>query len=136
MDNQQPLHDPVEEEPRPSLATQELGRDLRTAFQSPEPDRSPPDSPVIPARRSIFDVPSGPYGAAFLQSGRFLSDSESSDSTDSLPPEQVRLGERAPLPDLEGNVWADDDPFNPRGGDYQWPELTPVDRQIMGEPRA
>ena len=48
VDNQQPLHDSVEEELRPSLATQELGRDLRTTFRSPEPDQPHPDSPVIP----------------------------------------------------------------------------------------
>ncbi|SJL16488.1 uncharacterized protein ARMOST_20014 [Armillaria ostoyae] len=136
-----PAYDPEE--------TEEYGRFLRTVFRSPTPDLpliTIPDSPEAPVRALLPEPDSEaphpqtpvhsqslprtfPPGAIRFDIPAHLcplpkSDDESgSDSSD--------YGGNEPVAERE-----DDDPLNPHGLDYEWPELEAINRAYLGPYRS
>ncbi|SJL06245.1 uncharacterized protein ARMOST_09581 [Armillaria ostoyae] len=132
-------YDPAEAE--------EYRRFLRTVFRSPTPELpliTIPDSPEAPVRALLPESndealrpqtpfnyqplhPSLPTGNARINTPAHLCplpDSDSgSDSSD--------YGGNEPVAERE-----DDDPLNPNGADYEWPELEAIDRAYLGPYRS
>ncbi|SJL17567.1 uncharacterized protein ARMOST_21119 [Armillaria ostoyae] len=124
---------------------EEYGRFLRSVFRSPTPDLpliTIPDSPEGPIRALLPEpIDEAPVPSTTL-------DNQSIPAT--LRPGPIRLGTPAhlcPLPDSDsdsseygGNEPVaereDDDPLNPHGADYEWPELEAIDRAILGPYRS
>ncbi|SJL10435.1 uncharacterized protein ARMOST_13821 [Armillaria ostoyae] len=139
-----PAYDPAE--------TEEYGRFLRAIFRSPSPTDLPlitiPDSPPTPVRPLLpeSDNPSPSSSTPFGRESIYRT----------LPPGRIEFGTPAhlcPLPDSDnesdsnsdpasygGNEPVaerdDDDPLNPNGADYEWPELDAVDRAFLGPYRS
>ncbi|SJL08497.1 uncharacterized protein ARMOST_11861 [Armillaria ostoyae] len=139
-----PAYNPAEAE--------EYGRFLRSIFRSASPTELPlitiPDSPPAPIRALLPESDNPP------PSSSTSFDRESIYRT--LPPGGIEIRTPAhlcPLPDSDdesnpdsnsssygGNEPVaerdDDDPLNPNGHDYEWPELDAVDRAFLGPYRS
>ncbi|PBK81492.1 hypothetical protein ARMGADRAFT_1091237 [Armillaria gallica] len=95
-------------------------------------------------RNSIpFPTTTGTHSRPFIFSfGAGLPEDTDTDSDTTEPgPSQRRrrIPDPAPEPDPFADPRpnrADDDPFNARGSDYEWPKLQPVDRLILGPHRS
>ncbi|PBK83032.1 hypothetical protein ARMGADRAFT_1089771 [Armillaria gallica] len=125
---------PVELNPVPSYEVRDP-RELPRA----RPRRPPPGE-----RNSIpFPTTTGTNNRPFIFSfGAGLPEDTDADSDTPQPgPSQRRrqIPDPAPEPDPFADPCpdrTDDDPFNARGSDYEWPELQPVDRLIFGPHRS
>ncbi|SJL14678.1 uncharacterized protein ARMOST_18143 [Armillaria ostoyae] len=138
-----PAYNPAEAE--------EYGRFLRSIFRSASPTDIPlitiPDSPPAPIRALIPEPDNESRSLTSTTFGR-----ESIHRT--LPPGRITVGTPAhlcPLPDSDDESNSDssdyggnepvterdnDDPLNPHGADYEWPELDAVDRAFLGPYRS
>ncbi|PBK95015.1 hypothetical protein ARMGADRAFT_1077777 [Armillaria gallica] len=95
-------------------------------------------------RNSIpFPTTTGPRSGPFTFSfGAGLPEDPDSDSDTNEPgtsQRRQRISDPSPEPDPFADPHPnrpDDDPFNPRGSDYEWPELQEVDRVILGPHRS
>ncbi|SJL07264.1 uncharacterized protein ARMOST_10607 [Armillaria ostoyae] len=136
-----PAYDPEEAE--------DYGRYLRIIFRSPTPDLpliTIPDSPEAPVRALLPD----PDGA----STRLQTPFHRTPFHCSLPPGGIGFDIPAhlcPLPNSDSESGSDyssdyggaepvaeranDDPLNPHGPDYEWPELDAVDRAFLIDTR-
>ncbi|SJL13785.1 uncharacterized protein ARMOST_17233 [Armillaria ostoyae] len=134
-----PAYDPTEAE--------EYGRFLWLVFRSPTPDLpliTIPDSPETPKQiflsesnneaprpQTPFHRPSlpntfPPGSISFDIPAHLCPLPDSDDESDSSD-----FGENEPVAERE-----DDDPLNPHGPDYEWPELDAVDRAFLGPYRS
>ncbi|SJL07262.1 uncharacterized protein ARMOST_10605 [Armillaria ostoyae] len=136
-----PAYNPAEAE--------EYGRFLRAIFRTPSPSDLPlitiPDSPPSPIR-ALLPESDDPSLSSTTPFGR-----ESIYRT--LPPGRIEIGTPAhlcPLPDSDNESNSDsssfggnepvaerddDDPLNPNGANYEWPELDAVDRAFLADTR-
>ncbi|SJL09498.1 uncharacterized protein ARMOST_12876 [Armillaria ostoyae] len=140
-----PAYDPAE--------TEEYGRFLRSIFRSASPTDIPlitiPDSPPAPVRALLPEsnnearsLPPTSFGREsvhrILPPGRIavttpahlcpLPDSDNESDNDSEP---SNYGGNEPVAERDN-----DDPLNPNGTDYEWPELDAVDRAFLGPYRS
>ncbi|SJL18642.1 uncharacterized protein ARMOST_22239 [Armillaria ostoyae] len=135
----------------PADEAEEYGRFLRTVFRSPTPSLpliTIPDSPEAPIRALVPEpIDQAPRTPSPLRRQR-LSGTLHTGGTRIATPAHL-----CPLPDsddesnngsdssnYEGNEPVaereDDDPLNPHGLDYEWPELDAIDRAYLGPYRS
>ncbi|SJL14417.1 uncharacterized protein ARMOST_17873 [Armillaria ostoyae] len=135
-----PTYDPAE--------TEEYGRFLQAIFRSPTPELpliTIPDSPEAPIR-ALLPEP-------INETSRPTSPIHCQPLPRSLPAGAVQFGTPAylcPLPESDSESDSDssyggnepvaereeDDPLNPHGLDYEWPELDAIDRAYLGPYRS
>ncbi|PBK96567.1 hypothetical protein ARMGADRAFT_1076727 [Armillaria gallica] len=118
-------------------------------FNDQHPDFELPDAPMeqdpIPSYESRDSrIVNGPVPGY----GDWPNEETDSDSSNEPGPSQRQGGlqntqtQSNPIPDgLESFTnphlcQPDDDPFNPRGSDYEWPKLQGVDQEILGPHRS
>ncbi|SJL04856.1 uncharacterized protein ARMOST_08227 [Armillaria ostoyae] len=136
-----PAYNPEEE-------AQEYGRFLRAVFRSPTPDLpliTIPDSPPAPVRALLPESDN--------EAPRLQTPIHRQPIPRSLPASAIQFtipAHLCPLPDSDnsnsnssdygGNEpiaeREDDDPLNPHGLDYEWPELEAIDRAYLGPYRS